>query len=115
MVPVLKKLTPGPTRAGTRWTEAVRLAPFVLLKTETVATAVDPPRLLTLSWKGPSMHGELTYTLRPVPGGTRFRQQETMVTDGVLRAVDRLVSRALARRLTQRMLDIRALAEARPQ
>lgn len=112
MVPVLNKLTAGPTGVGTRWREAVRMVPLVLLRTETEATSVEPPRLLKLRWKGPLMHGELTYKLERCAEGTRFRQQETMVTEGVLRAVDRVVGRSLARRLLQRMLDIKRLAEA---
>lgn len=112
VVPELVKVSSGPTRVGTRWREAVRLAPLVMLRTQTEAVAVDAPRLLTLAWKGPWMHGQLTYLLTACPEGTRFRQQETMATEGPLRLIDGWVGRSLAGRLTSRMNDIRTLAES---
>ncbi len=79
--PVLEmvKTPPGPTRAGTRWREVVRLAPWTTLTVWSEATAVQPGQLLAMTFRGPGMRGDLTYTLRPVEGGTMLlRQRETL-------------------------------------
>ena len=112
VVAELVKEPPGATHAGTRWREAVRLGPFLEVRTRTEATVVDPPHPLEMRWRGPLMHGDLTYTLDACPEGTRFRQQETMAAVGPLRPFGGMVGRALARHLVARMEDIRVLAES---
>lgn len=112
LVPVLKKIPPDePTHVGTRWHEVVRLAPFLTMTLHSTVTDVQPPDRLGMEWSGPWMHGRLLYTFEACPEGTRFRQQETFVTDGPLRLLDGMLRRSLFKRVAARQLDIRDLAE----
>lgn len=112
LVPVLRKAPGGPTQAGTRWQEEVRFGPW-RIRTRSLATSVERPRQLSMRWEGPFMHGDLSYTLEAMAGGTMLRQRETMVPEGPLRLFGGLVGRSLTRHLIRRMEDIRNLAERR--
>ncbi len=98
-VAVMEKTPQGPTAVGTRWREVVRLGLGRTLTMWSEVTAIEPGRLLVLRLWGGNMRGDLVYTLTPCDTHTVLRQQETLVTSGVLRPfglVDRPDPRASA-------------------
>jgi uncharacterized protein YndB with AHSA1/START domain len=103
LIPVLRKLSPGPVNVGTRYHEEVRLLPFVRGRIETEVTELDPPRRLGCRFVAMGMCGELTYRCELVEGGTRLSQRQTLKTAGLMRlaapAIRALFSRAASRRL----------------
>jgi hypothetical protein len=101
------KSPPGPTRAGTCWREVVRLAPLATITMLSEVTAADPGRRLAMTFRGPAMRGDLTYSLQPVERGTVLRQQESLTLVRPLRVLSRPVARMLGPRLADRLQDIR--------
>jgi uncharacterized protein YndB with AHSA1/START domain len=103
LVPVYRKLTPGPVDIGTRYHEEVRLLPLIRGKIENEVTELDPPRRLAYRFVALGMNGELTYDLQPVEEGTRLSQRQSLCPAGPMRlaapAIRALFSRAVSRRL----------------
>lgn len=108
-VKVMEKMPAGPTMAGTRWREVVRLAPLLSMTMWSEVTDVVPGHLLAMRFWGGQMQGTLTYTVTARDGGTLLRQQETMHTVGWLRPFDGLVGQMLRPRLSSRLRDIRGM------
>jgi hypothetical protein len=111
-VPEMEKIPAGPTCVGTRWREVVRLGPGLRMTVWSTATAYEPGRLLQLSFHASWMSGWLAYTVTPVPGGTLFRQRETLTPKGPLRLFDSQIGRMLGPSLIARLEAIRDQLDA---
>ncbi|HEX6514281.1 MAG TPA: SRPBCC family protein [Nocardioidaceae bacterium] len=109
----MTKSPAGPTRIGTRWHERVRVTPGYWMAVDSVATEVDPPGLLGMDFRSGWFTGHLTYTIEPVAGGSRLRQQERLRLHPPLRTFARSVDAMLRPRLVARLEDIRRLVEGR--
>lgn len=77
------------------------------------ATLVEPDHRLAMTFTLPAMRGWLLYTFTPIRGGTKLRQEETLVFRGVLRPFSGFVGGMLGPRLQQRLEDIKELMERR--
>jgi uncharacterized protein YndB with AHSA1/START domain len=103
LVPVYRKLTPGPVRVGTRYHEEVQLLPLIRGKIENEVTELDPPRRLAYRFVALGMDGGLSYDLEPVEGGTRLKQRQRLCPAGPMRLAAPVIraffSRAVSRRL----------------
>ena len=107
------KEPPGPTRVGTRWNEAVRVAPGCTLHIRSVVTDVARPYRLGMDFRSLWFAGHLTYDIEPAADGCVLRQRETLQPRLLLRWLGPYVARRLRPRLVQRLDDIKALLEAR--
>lgn len=114
--PVLRldRLTSGPVRVGTRWIEVIRVGPGMSLTVRSQADQVEPGVALGERFTSTWFTGRLSYTLEPVPVGTRLRQQETLRPRGPLALLDGPIDAALRPRLLSRLVDIRDLLENPP-
>lgn len=112
IVPELEKVTPGPTRVGTRWREVVRVAPGLRFTIWSEATAVEPDRRLVETFAARWMRGSLTYELTPTPGGCELRQRQVAIPRGPLRLLDRPLERRFRARVATRLAGIRDHTEA---
>lgn len=107
----LERLTPGPTRVGTRWVEVVPLVPGVRLTVRSETDRAEPGVALGEAFVSPVFAGHLLYEFEPVDGGTRLRQRETLTLRGLVRVLARPMDAALRPRLLRRLADIRDLLE----
>ncbi|HET9647510.1 MAG TPA: alpha/beta fold hydrolase [Microlunatus sp.] len=101
----------GETEIGSWWREDVRLGPGVWMTVISRVTAMEPPHRLELDFSSGWFFGHLTYSLSTADAGTVLRQQESLTLRPLLRPARSLVNRTLARRLAQRLDDIRAMLE----
>jgi hypothetical protein len=105
---------PGPTAAGTRFREVIRLGPLGRFTVWSEVLTLERPRCLEEWFRGPGMHGYLRYTLTAVDAGhTLLRQQQNFVVTGpfaVLQA--RAIRRAWRPRASARLREIRNLLES---
>ncbi len=106
-VPEMTKIPDEPTRVGTRWREVVRLAPGLRMTVWSEVIAYDPAQSLVESFHASWMSGRLAYTVTPVPGGTLFRQRETLTPNGPLRLFDAQIAGMLGPNLMARLEAIR--------
>lgn len=107
----LERLTPGPTRVGTRWVEVVPLLPGVRLTVRSEADRVEPGVALGESFTSLVFSGHLEYEFGAVDGGTRLRQRQRIQLRGPVRLLARPMDSALRPRLLQRLADLRDLLE----
>jgi hypothetical protein len=107
----MEKIPPGPTGAGTRWREVVRLLPFVTMTMWSDVVETVPGRRLAETFRGPWMTGRLTYEIEPTAGGSVLRQVETLTPQGPLRLVAGQMDRMLRSRLEARLRAIRDILE----
>ena len=108
---VLEKTTPGPVCRGTRYREVVQMLPFVRGEILSVITHYEPGVRLEEDFEGAGMSGHLAYRFTPENGGTRLEQREMVQTQGFLRLLSPIIKQMLARRLWQRLEDIRDVLE----
>jgi len=108
----LERLTPGPTRVGTRWIEVMPMLPGVRLTVRSEADRVEPGVALGESFTSPMFSGHLAYEFRAVDDGTRLRQRQTIRLRGPVRLLARPMDAALRPRLLRRLADVRDLLEA---
>jgi hypothetical protein len=111
-VPKMEKIPEGPTHVGTRWREVVRLAPGLRMTVWSEVTGYDPTQSLVESFHASWMSGRLAYTVTPVPGGTLFRQHETLTPRGPLRLFDAQIAGMLGPNLMARLESIRDQLDA---
>lgn len=102
----------GPTSLGTRWHEAVRLAPGCWFHIESVVSELDPPHLLGMDFSSRWLAGHLTYLIEPSAEGSILRQQETVRSRALPRWLLPAVGRSMRPRLQQRLADIKQILEA---
>lgn len=110
----MSKTPPGPTHAGTRWHEHVRLLPGLWMRVESTATDVSPPHALGMDFGAACFSGRLDYEISEAPGGSVLRQRETMRLRGPLGPLAGRVDTLLRPRLLDRLADVRDAVEARP-
>lgn len=110
-VPVMEKVTPGPTRVGTRWREVIRLAPRVTFTIWSEVVAIEQDRLLDERFRSWWMHGRLEYTMTASDGGTVLRQRERLEGRGPFRLADGFIARQLGPNIEARLDGIRRLLE----
>jgi hypothetical protein len=111
-VPVFEKITPGPTRVGTRWHEVVQLAPGVRMTAWSEVTTYEPSRRFEESFRASWMRGRLEYSVAPCGEGSTLRQREVLKPRGPLRCFDRPIARMLRPNLLARLEAIRDMLEA---
>ena len=112
LVPVMEKITSGPTRVGTRWHEVVQLAPHVTMTVWSEVVAIEQDRLLDERFWSWWMRGRLEYTMTPVDGGTVLRQRERLEPRGPFRLVDGFIARQLGPAIEARLGAIGHMLEA---
>lgn len=106
------KEPPGRTRVGTRWHEAVRLAPGLWLHIESVVTDVVEPARLGMDFRTLWFTGHLTYDIEPSDGGSVLHQREILMMRALLRWAGRPVGRRLRGHVVERLQDIKTVLEA---
>jgi len=74
----MTKIPPGPTAAGTRWQEQVRLMPGCWMRVDSVVTEIDQPAVLGMDFRSIWCTGHLTYTVEATPEGSILQQRETL-------------------------------------
>jgi hypothetical protein len=112
LVPVMEKITPGPTRVGTRWHEVVQLAPHLTMTVWSEIVAIEQDRLLDERFWAWWMRGRLEYTMTPTDGGTVLRQRERLEPRGPFRLVDGFIARQLGPAIEARLEAIGRMLEA---
>ncbi len=108
---ILEKITPEPTRVGTRYREVVQMLPFVRGEIFSEITRYEPGKYLEEDFEGASMKGHLAYQLLPEADGTRLVQRENVSVQGFLRPLEPIIKLALLRRLRNRLDGIKAVLE----
>jgi len=112
LVPVMEKITPGPTRVGTRWHEVIQLAPHITMTVWSEVVAIESDRLLDERFWSWWMRGRLEYTMTPTDGGTVLRQRERLDPRGPFRLVDGYIARQLGPAIEARLEAIGRMLEA---
>lgn len=109
---VLEQTTPGPSGVGTQYREVVQMLPFVRGEIRSKITRFEPAEHLEEDFEGAGMQGHLAYQFVPEHDGTRLIQRETVTTRGLLRVIEPLIERTLARQLRKRLEAIKAVLES---
>lgn len=104
----------GPTKAGTRWHEWVRVAPRCWMHIESVATLVEEPYLLAMDFESRWLTGHLAYEIEPAAEGSILHQRETVRPRALQRWSSPVIERRMRPRLTERLEDIKNILEAGP-
>lgn len=112
IVPELEKVTPGPTRVGTRWREVVRAPPGPRFTIWSQATPVEPDRRLAESFAAAWMRGTLEYTVTPTAEGCLLRQRQVVTPRGPFRILQPLLGRLFRARVAARLDGIAEHLEA---
>jgi hypothetical protein len=76
-------------------------------------TCLLPEALLEYRWKGPGLHGTLSYEFKEEEGGTRLVQHQTLILEGPLKIFNLLVRSMFSRRINTRLIGIKAILEGR--
>lgn len=108
----MTKIPAGPTAAGTRLHEQVRLVPGCWMTVDSVITDLEEPVLLGMDFRSIWCTGHLTYTVEATPEGSILHQRETLRPRWPLQwlvALVALVDAGLRPRLLKRLAEIRAL------
>jgi hypothetical protein len=105
------KEPPAPTAVGTVWHEAVRMAPGVWLRVDSVVTEARPPYRLGMDFRSRWFTGHLTYEIEPADGGSLLHQSEELLPHRLVRPFRRLIAHGLRPRLQQRLDDIKSVVE----
>jgi hypothetical protein len=108
----MTKIPPGPTAAGTRWQERVRLVPGWWMRVDSVVTEIDKPAVLGMDFRSIWCTGHLTYTIEATAQGSILHQRETLLPRWSLRPLAAWVDAGLRPRLLTRLAEIRALLES---
>jgi hypothetical protein len=108
----MTKIPPGPTAAGTRWQERVRLVPGWWMRVDSVVTEIGEPAVLGMDFRSIWCTGHLTYTIQATAQGSILHQRETLLPRWPLRPLAAWVDAGLRPRLLTRLADIRALLES---
>jgi hypothetical protein len=108
----MTKIPAGPTAAGTRWHEQVRLVPGWWMRVDSVVTEINQPALLGMDFRSIWCTGHLTYTVEAIPEGSVLHQRETLLPRSPLRPLAARVDAGLRPRLLTRLAEIRDLLES---
>jgi hypothetical protein len=102
----------GPTAVGTRWHEAVRIAPGCWLRIENIVTEMEPPARLSIDFTTRSFGGHLTYEIETTQDGCVLHHRETLRPPASLPWLPAVIAPPLRRHVAERLDDIRAYAES---
>ena len=108
----MTKIPPGPTAAGTRWHEQVRLVPGLWMPMDSVVTEIGEPAVLGMDFRSIWCTGHLTYTIEATPRGSILHQRETLLPRWPLRRLAAWVDTRLRPRLLTRLAEIQAQLES---
>lgn len=108
----MTKIPPGPTAAGTRWHEQVRLMPGWWMTVDSVVTEIDGPAVLGMDFRSIWCTGHLTYIIEPAPQGSTLHQREILRPRWPLRPLAAWIDAGLRPRLLARLAEIRAVLES---
>jgi uncharacterized protein YndB with AHSA1/START domain len=101
----------GQTAVGTRWHEAVRLAPGCWFRIECIVTELEPPRRLGMDFSTRWFGGHLSYEIEPAPGGSILHHRETLRPRALLPWLPAIIAPRLRMHVVERLADIRDLLE----
>ena len=99
----------GATTIGTRWHEAVRFAPGLWMRVESVVTDLVEPRRLAMDFESAWWSGTLRYDVEPTASGSVLRHRELVRPALVLRPFAGLIEHRLRTKIEERLTDIRDL------
>lgn len=102
----------GATAVGTRWHEAVRIAPGCWLRIENIVTEMDPPARLGIDFATRWFGGHLTYEIETTQDGCVLHHRETLRPRASLPWLPAVIAPPLRRHVAERLDDIRAYAES---
>lgn len=102
----------GPTTIGTRWHEAVKVAPLCWFHVESVVSQVHEPDQLGMDFQSRWLTGHLTYDVESAPDGSILHHRETVRPRGLLRWLSPLIEHRMRPRIIERLEDIKQILEA---
>jgi hypothetical protein len=108
----MTKIPPGPTAAGTRWQEHVKLMPGWWMRVDSLVTEIGQPAVLGMDFRSIWCTGHLTYAIEAAPAGSILHQRETLLPRWPLRPLAAWVDAGLRPRLLTRLAEIQALLES---
>jgi uncharacterized protein YndB with AHSA1/START domain len=101
----------GQAALGTRWHEAVRLAPGCWFRIKSIVTELEPPTRLVMDFSTRWFGGDLSYEIEPTPDGCILHHRETLRPRAVLPWLPAIIATRLRPHLVERLADIRDLLE----
>jgi hypothetical protein len=107
----MEKGPAGQTAVGTRWHEAVRLAPGCWFRIESIVTELEPPRRLGMDFSTRWFGGHLSYEIEPTPDGCILHHRETLRPRALLPWLSAIIAPQLRPHIVERLADIRDLLE----
>jgi hypothetical protein len=108
---LLEQTTHGLPGVGTCYREVVQMLPFYQGEILSIITRFEPNQHLEEDFQGVWMVGHLAYQFIPEQAGTKLIQRETIHYQGLLRFCEPVIKLLLARRLRERLEDIKAVLE----
>ena len=105
------KLSDGPVRAGTRFTESMHVMGMEFAANCEV-TVFDAPRSLTMVADGKLVHYEGGFTLSPATSGTRLSLAGTVALKGFWRLLGPIMGREIRKESQAELEDIKKAIEA---
>lgn len=107
----MEKDPAGQTAVGTRWHEAVRLAPGCWFGVESIVTEVEPPTRLGMDFSTRWFRGHLSYEIEPTPEGCILHHRDTLCPRALLPWLPAIIAPRLRPHIVERLADIRDLLE----
>jgi hypothetical protein len=108
---LLEKLTPGPSRIGTRYREMVRMLPFITVEMITDVTQMKPNKSLEFTWSGGGMDGVLEYHFDPRDDWTIVEFKERVIPKGIMKLVGPLIKASFHKTMVNRLDGIKGFLE----
>jgi uncharacterized protein YndB with AHSA1/START domain len=108
----MEKDPAGPTMVGTRWHEAVRVAPGCWFRIESIVTELQPPTRLGMDFSTRWFGGHLTYEIEPTPDGCILHHREILRPRALLPWMPAIIAPRLQPHTAERLADIRNLFES---
>ena len=108
------KVSEGPMRVGTRFTESMQVM-GMKFDANCEVTAFEPPRRLTMVADGKLVHYEGTFTFEPAPVGTRLSVNAQVALKGFWRLLAPLMGGEIRKESQAELEDIRKALEATRQ
>jgi uncharacterized protein YndB with AHSA1/START domain len=107
----MEKDPAGPTTVGTRWHEAVRLAPGCWFHIESIVTELEPSTRLGMDFGTRWFGGHLSYEIEPTPDGCILHHRQTLRPHALLPWLPTLIRPRLRPHIVERLADIDDLLE----
>jgi uncharacterized membrane protein len=109
-----KKLTEGPPRVGTRFTESMKVMGMAF-EAMCEITVLDPPRNLTMVADGKLVHYQGGFSFRPVPDGTELALDGEVAFKGFWRLLTPLLAGEIRKETKAELDDIKSVLESAQQ